>query len=94
VKETAKFCGFCQKVVRYFESFSRERPEDVDDLAWQEEQEYLQYYISNLPSVEIGEDGQPVAQLYRMDIHLFTPALKETSGSKILLMVWEFRDIM
>jgi hypothetical protein len=44
--------------------------------------------------VEIGEDGQPVAQLYRMDIHLFTPELKETSGSKILLMVWEFRDIM
>jgi hypothetical protein len=34
VKETAKFCGFCQKVVRYFESFSREKPDDPEDLAW------------------------------------------------------------
>jgi hypothetical protein len=54
VKETAKYCGFCQKVVRYFESFSREKPEDLEDLAWQEEQEYVQYHISNLPSVRLG----------------------------------------
>jgi hypothetical protein len=79
VKETAKFCGFCQKVVRYFESFSREKPDDPEDLAWQEEQEYLQYHISNLLSVENGKDGEVVAQLYRMDMHLFIPAMKETS---------------